>query len=285
MQVFVGDPGVDDAVALAVLAAQGVDLSLVVATAGNVDVGVAAEVASRVVQALETRWPVQVARRSRLVERPPREGREVKVHGDDGLGGQVHHLPAADDPPDLDAALLRGADLFACGPLTAVAEAIDAGHTPERICWMGGGLEAGNTTERAEFNAWCDPAAVDRVLTSGVPLAIVPLDITRQVQLDDRDLERWTGSAVGLVLARAYEAMVSFGEAVPHDAVAAVAWLRPDLFEWREHRLRCPMATGEERGALRPGDGGPPSLVATTCDAVAIRELIVASVESLGRRL
>lgn len=283
MKVFIGDPGVDDAVALAVLAAASVDLDLVVATAGNVGVSAASTVASRLVQALGTGWEVQAARASRLLERPQRPGRDLKVHGDDGLGGEVHRLPPAPEPADLDDRALAGAEVFACGPLTAVAEAIEVGQRPARITWMGGGIEAGNTTAHAEFNAWCAPEAVDTVLVSRIPLTIVPLDVTRQVRLDREQLARWHGSTVGGILAAAYEEMIGRGDAVPHDAVAAVAWLHPGLFGWQEMTLRCETASGPSYGVLASTTAPDrlPSLVATECDVIDVTERIVAAVAAL----
>ena len=283
MTVFVGDPGVDDAVALALLAAEDVDLDLVVATAGNVGVAAASTVASRLVQALGTGWEVQAARASRLLERPQRPGRDLKVHGEDGLGGQVDRLPPAPVPSELDGRALAGAEVFACGPLTAVAEAIEIGQHPARITWMGGGIEGGNTSAHAEFNAWCDPEAVDAVLASSIPLTIVPLDVTRRVRLDREHLARWRGSPVGGILAADYEAMIGRGDAVPHDAVAAVAWLHPALFGWQEMALRCATTAGPTRGMLAAttASGRVPSLVATECDVAAVTEWIVGAVATL----
>lgn len=285
MVVFVGDPGVDDAVALGVLACHGVDLELVVATAGNVDVEPAATVAARLVAALALTGPVQAARQSALVRRPEREGRDLTVHGSDGLGGQVDRLPAAPVAGDLQPALLHHADVFACGPLTAVAEAMDAGAMPTRVTWMGGGLQRGNTTAHAEFNAWCDPAAVDRVLCSGVPVDVVPLDVTTQVHLGSNDLARWRGtSLVGTVLADAYDAMIGRGDPVPHDAVAAVAWLQPELFDWSAQPLRCDTSSTPTRGALVTGEAGSSDEVvraATGVDASAVRDVIVRAIAAL----
>jgi inosine-uridine nucleoside N-ribohydrolase len=283
MVVFVGDPGVDDAVAIGVLAEHGVDLELVVATAGNVDVEPAATVAARLAGALGLRCPVRAARGSRLVRRPHREGRDLKVHGDDGLGGQVDRLPSAPEAADLRHDGLAGAEVFACGPLTVVAEALDAGTVPTRITWMGGGLEGGNTTVAAEFNAWCDPEAVDQVLTSGVPVDVVPLDVTTRVHLGAVDLDRWRGSLVGSVLADAYGAMIGRGEPVPHDAVAAVAWLQPELFEWSSRPLRCDTTGTATRGALLSGDPSATSAtrVAVDLDVAEVHRRIVDAIAAL----
>jgi purine nucleosidase len=49
---------------------------------------------------------------------------------------------------------------------------------------MGGSAGApGNTTPVSEFNFWCDPEAAKAVFTSGLPINMVGLDVTRQMFL------------------------------------------------------------------------------------------------------
>lgn len=284
--VFVADPGVDDALALGVLVAHDLAPSLVVATAGNVDVDVAAAVASRLVVALGLRCPVQAGRQLSLTRRPHPPGQDHAVHGDDGFGGRLDDLPLASEPDDFDPTALHGVDVFASGPLTAVAAALDAGAEPERVLWMGGGICGGNITAAAEYNAWCDPAAADRVLTSGVPIQVVPLEVTTQVRLDHDDMARWsTASASGALLSGACTTMLERGEAVPHDAVAAVAWFAPELFDWEPRHVRCESTGEHTRGALvvdrRPRAEDGPIRVAVDVDDVAVRRAIVDAIASL----
>jgi ribosylpyrimidine nucleosidase len=46
---------------------------------------------------------------------------------------------------------------------------------------MGGSYQNGNVTPAAEFNIHCDPEAAYVVFTSGVPITMVGLDVTRKV--------------------------------------------------------------------------------------------------------
>ena len=46
---------------------------------------------------------------------------------------------------------------------------------------MGGSLTFGNVTPAAEFNIWCDPDAAHVVFTSGIPIQMIGLNVTRQV--------------------------------------------------------------------------------------------------------
>lgn len=307
MTALVCDPGVDDAIALAVLAGSGAPPRLVVASAGNVDVDTAAEVAARMVAALALPSRVEAARGLRIPPRLHGPGEEP-FHGSDGLGGQLASLPVAPTPSDHDPAALADAAVLATGPLTAVSAAIEAGHPPSRVLWMGGAVRAGNATATAEFNAWCDPVAARVLFASGIPTSVVPVDITRQVRLDDRDLARWRAAGpVAAVLADAFAAMTSRGERTPHDAVAAVAWLHPELFTWEPHRIRCDTGTERLRGTLlvepfessgnpgnpgNPGDPGdtgeqaeaaqPPVQLATTVDVAAVHDAIVEAVAAAG---
>lgn len=43
----------------------------------------------------------------------------------------------------------------------------------------------------SEWNIWVDPVAADEVFTSGLPLHLIPLDATRQVQWTQSDLNAW----------------------------------------------------------------------------------------------
>jgi inosine-uridine nucleoside N-ribohydrolase len=286
MPVFIGDPGVDDAIALGVLASQGAPLPLVVATGGNVDVDAAAVVAAGVAATLGLDVPVQAARTLGLTVRPPAEGEEEPPHGADGFGGHAGALPTGRPAADFTPAALRGADVFASGPLSAVAAALEDSAVPRRVLWMGGAICGGSFTAAAEFNAWCDPVAADRVLSSGVPVDVVPLEATTPVRLDQGDLRRWAGASPSArVLAAAAGARLARGAAVPHDAVAAVAWLAPELFEWEARTVRCEPAGRHTRGALVVDRRGPPggtsTRVAVDVDAAAVRRLIVDSIAAL----
>lgn len=94
--------------------------------------------------------------------------------------------------------------LFAIGPLTNIAVAIQQ-HPGivdriERIVIMGGALNVpGNITlpgfrrvenHTAEWNIYCDPYAAGLVFASGVPITLVPLDVTNTVPMTRDFYER-----------------------------------------------------------------------------------------------
>jgi len=79
--------------------------------------------------------------------------------------------------------------ILALGPLTNIAYLVQrspgAAQRLAGIIAMGGAVrDRGNVTPFAEFNIAADPEAAAVVLRSGVPLTLVPLDVTRQVAAD-----------------------------------------------------------------------------------------------------
>ncbi|WP_423826093.1 nucleoside hydrolase, partial [Serratia marcescens] len=124
------------------------------------------------------------------------------VHGKTGMGNT--HLPTPTLKPDprgaveLIADLLRASaqpiTLVVTGPMTNIALLL-AQHAElksriERIVFMGGGMNAGNTTPVAEFNIFVDPEAAEMVLKSGVPLTMAGLNVTHQALVLPQDIER-----------------------------------------------------------------------------------------------
>lgn len=91
------------------------------------------------------------------------------------------------------------------GPCTTLAHVLDVlGNDAQRfikqVIIMGGALDApGNTgpinskTNKpyAEFNFYCDPYAVKRVFDSGLPITLVPWDLTERIVLTYGELSLW----------------------------------------------------------------------------------------------
>ena len=143
-------------------------------------------------------------------------------------------------------------------------------------------------TPVAEFNAWLDPEACDRVLSSGVPLFMVPLDVTLQVPLAPQDLDAM--DELGQVAALAARACSHFhnqgGRMFPHDAVAAVAHLNPELFLWEDRWVRCELDGQWTRGMTvvdRRANGESGSVrVAVDVNRTAVKDKIFEGLSSLG---
>lgn len=183
------DPGVDDAIAL-LLAFLSPQLQVlgVTTVAGNVPLETTQGNARRV-RDLAGRLDVPVfAGCPRPLVRSPVFAE--RVHGTDGLGGVPLPPPQGTLAPGhavtfLLQTLLQAREpvtLAMLGPLTNLAVAlIQEPRIAKRIrevVIMGGAIGAGNVTSSAEFNIYADPHAAHVVLTSGIPLTLVPLDMT-----------------------------------------------------------------------------------------------------------
>jgi purine nucleosidase len=138
--------------------------------------------------------------------------------------------------------------LVPIGPLTNIATAFarapDIVSRVGRIVMMGGAyFEVGNITPAAEFNIYVDPEAAQAVFSSGVPLVVMPLDVTHKALVTRARTEAFR--AMGTHVGRAVAGWTDFFErfdkekygsagAPLHDP-CAIAWLiRPDLFAGRE---------------------------------------------------
>jgi inosine-uridine nucleoside N-ribohydrolase len=291
------DPGVDDAVALAVAAGRpDLDVTAVVAGAGNVDAATAWRNAAGVAVLAGLDVPVTMGSPTAVTGAPIH--RAGTSHGADGLAGLAGRLPDVPprrrDPGSPGGPGGRGrppppgahGQVLATGPLTDVALALRAGRTVGRVVWLGGSLVGARGTgrEEAEFNAAADPAAVGDVLSDVPDVRIVPVDVSGRVVLSAGDRVRW---AVGPPLARFCAQLVTARHGPRggplHDPVAVVAAVAPDLFGWEPVRLRCLTDRAGPPGILVADRRAPrPSLMAVDVDAAAVADAIVTAVLGTG---
>ena len=250
------DPGQDDAVAiLLALASPELEVMAVVAVAGNVPLHHTRNNALKVVE-LANRADVPVYAGSvRPMVRPLVTAEHV--HGKTGLDGAVLPEPSVriQDQHGVDylVDILRAeppgtVTLCTLGPLTDVALALvkapDIVSRVREIVMMGGAyFEVGNITPAAEFNVYVDPEAADVVMTSGIPVTMLPLDVTHQVMNTPARLERLArlGNRCGETMA----ALLTFSEnfdrgkygwagAPLHDPNVIAYLLKPELYQGRE---------------------------------------------------
>ncbi|WP_439148836.1 nucleoside hydrolase [Sulfitobacter sp.] len=250
------DPGQDDAVAilLALASPEDIDVLGITCVAGNVPLDLTTRNA-RIVCELAGKTDVKIFAGC---DRPL--GRALvtaeHVHGKTGLDGP--DLPEPTMPlqdghaVDFIIDTLREhapgtVTLCPLGPLTNVATALqkapDIAKRIAKIVLMGGGyFEGGNITPVAEFNIYVDPQAADIVFKSGIPIVVMPLDVTHKalVTAPRNDAFRNIGSPVGIAVAQMTEFFERFDKekygsdgAPLHDPCVTAYLIRPDLFTGR----------------------------------------------------
>lgn len=278
------DPGIDDAVALA-LAARLSELQLIAVTTchGNTDVARATrnarEVAGRA--GIDVAITPGAAAPLRRAAHPARE-----THGDEGLGYWVpdHAAYAEPDHAAQTIAEAVGANhrptLICLGPLTNLAHALSMfDHVAQAlgpVFIMGGTIGVrGTQTRWSEFNWWADPEAVEVVLSAGLDVRLVPLDVTRRIVVPgdavralrdagrtDEDARFW-GDALGFYMDfhRGHEGLDG---CVVNDPLAVALAADPSLATWRDMRISVSVSDDERRGAIIADvDGGAEVRAAT----------------------
>ncbi|MFQ5623421.1 MAG: nucleoside hydrolase [Paracoccaceae bacterium] len=250
------DPGQDDAVAiLLALASPELEVLGVTAVAGNVPLPLTQKNARKVVElAGRTDVPVFAGASRPLVRKLVTA---ENVHGKTGLDGPDLPEPTmplqARHAVDFIVDTLRqrppgSVTLCALGPLTNIALALvrapDIAGRIERIVLMGGGFfEGGNTTPAAEFNVYVDPHAAKTVFASGVPITVLPLDVTHRALTTRVRIERFRGmgTPAGIATAELLDFFERFDEQKygteggPLHDPNVIAWLvKPEIYGGRE---------------------------------------------------
>lgn len=254
------DPGVDDAIALwLALASPELDVLGITVVAGNVALKDTVRNACKIVALSgKTDTPVFAGAPGPLVREqvygkyahigafsdelvPDSELRPQKEHAVDFLVRTLRQAAQDNDP----------VTVCAIGPMTNLALALgmhpDVARGIRHIVTMSCAFTAlGHRVPWAEFNVYADPHAAEKVFNSGVPLVIMPLDMTFQALIGADDIEaiRQDGGLPGASVAALLGAfdrsdLSRFGrEGGPvHDATT-IAWLlQPGLFSGQNARV------------------------------------------------
>jgi purine nucleosidase len=258
------DPGIDDAVAmlLALAAPEELEVLGIVAVAGNLPLAQTEHNARRVCE-LAGRADIPVyAGCARPMLRSLATAEEI--HGETSRDRLLLPEPTMALQPlhgvDFLIEALRGAKtnkitLCALGPLTNIAMALvkapEVAARIEELVIMGGAcFELGNVTPAAEFNIHVDPHAAAIVLDSGIPITMMPLDVTHQLLTTPsrlaalRALDNRCGQAVAALLAsfeRRRRSKFGTRASALHDPSVIAYLLNPALFQGREVNVAIEM--------------------------------------------
>ena len=295
------DPGIDDAVAiLLALSSPEFDVVGITTVAGNIGIKTVTRNAGRILAlAGRSEIPVIPGAAAPL----SRKGFDTAdIHGHDGLGGVTFPEQASEPLPGpactwiadlLDRHPEGTIDILALGPLTNIAmlvrERPRSARRIGRLIAMGGAVEErGNVGPRAEFNIAADPEAADIVFRAGLPLVLVPLDVTRRVRATKADtaLLRESGTLAAKAsadLIDAYFQSTGSGESRPlHDPCVMLYAMRPDLFDLSPLALSVDVGHGEGAGALGIGEEGAMVSVAMTVQGQTALAVLIERLSGSG---
>ena len=264
------DPGQDDAVALLLaLASEELEILGITCVAGNVPLSLTSENARKILELTRyTEIPV-FAGADRPIKRTLVTAEHV--HGKTGIDGPVLEKPKIKLQSKeaiefiIETILSYPKDeitLCTLGPLTNIGLAFQ--REPriktliKEIIMMGGGFfEGGNITPAAEFNIYVDPEAAAEVLVSGIPITMLPLDVTHKALTSRSRIEsfRKIGNKAGIATAEMLDFFERFdvekygSEGGPlHDPNVIVYLLRPEFYEGKYVNVEIELVSDLTRG-------------------------------------
>ena len=301
------DPGQDDAAAIMLaLGSPELEILGITTVAGNVPLA-RTSTNARIILEFCSRPEVKVfAGADRPIARPLVTAEHV--HGKTGLDGPELHEPKmplqAQHAVDFIVETLRrepagSVTLCTLGPLTNIALALEkapdiAGRVRELVMMGGGFFEGGNITPAAEFNIYVDPEAAAAVFGSGIPIVMMPLDVTHKVLTLKSRVARLRD--IGNRPALALVAMLEFFERFDvekygsdggplHDPTVIAYLLKPELFSGRDCNVEIETASPLTAGMTvvdwwRVTDRKPNARVVKDVDADGFFALLT---ERIGR--
>lgn len=260
------DPGHDDALAILLAAASpAVRLEAITTVAGNQSLEKVTLNARRVCGVAGIRSVPIVAGCDRPLERALTVA--AQIHGESGLDGPTWD----DDSVPLDGrqaadvivelGMGGGLTVIATGPLTNVATALRReprlASRLERVVVMGGAIGLGNWTPSAEFNIYADPEAAAEIVAAGMPLTLVPLEVTHHAVATPERMEQVR--SLDSRVARMTEALIAYFEATyrnvfgfphppVHDPCAVAAVIDPGTVKTRRMHVAIETASDLTRG-------------------------------------
>ena len=264
------DPGQDDAVALLLaLASKELEILGITCVAGNVPLSLTSENARKILELTRyTEIPV-FAGADRPIKRTLVTAEHV--HGKTGIDGPVLEKPKIKLQSKeaiefiIETILSYPKDeitLCTLGPLTNIGLAFQ--REPriktliKEIIMMGGGFfEGGNITPAAEFNIYVDPEAAAEVLDSGIPITMLPLDVTHKALTSRSRIEsfRKIGNKAGIATAEMLDFFERFdvekygSEGGPlHDPNVITYLLRPEFYEGKYVNVEIELGSDLTRG-------------------------------------
>jgi len=304
------DPGIDDAFTfLLALASPEIQLEALTTTQGNVTVEKATHNALAILE-LGRASQIPVAQGSVLPLVQPLRA-SADVHGESGIGDARLPEPSARPVPGhaVDFLIKRvlaaphEISIFPIGPLTNIAMAIRKeprfADAVRELVIMGGAIqEGGNMTALAEFNIYVDPHAAHIVFHSGIPITLIPLDVThkcllKQEHVDrlmkiDSPVTRFIRDAISVYIRTSLE--LGHEGCALHDPLTLATILAPQLLTLKKYYVDVDISGGISMGKtladiLNVTKKQPNLSVAMDVRGTEFIELFLQRMESLSQRI
>ncbi len=274
---------VDDAMTLVQLIGGGMSQSMTITTVYG-DSSLRARIAARYCRLSGVKIATYAG------EQDPISGKAVWVSGLEGslhqdidsetfeASSAVDHLIQQANQSNSDLVIL------AIGPLTNIAAAClrdPAFASKVKHLYVMGGRFAEGTVEH---NFVSDAAAADIVFRAGFNATVVGLEATLRIKMPAELIERVNASGdAGLALAKDIYQWWEFWKEtwnVPHDPIAALTFLKPELFTFSDLGTITVQTEGEGVGVstFTPGIGS--HRIVTDFDPVLVAEEIVLAIEA-----
>lgn len=240
------DPGHDDALALMVLVAAGVNLKAITTVAGNASIDDVTHNAFFLRNLLKRNdIPIYSGAAKPFIY----ELKKAVVHGENGLTGIDTSQTGFTLTNNAVENICKLADEFAgeliiiaIGPLTNIAYALQKDPTIEKkikeLIIMGGAIKVcGNMNRVAEFNFYVDPHAADIIMKSTIKKTLIPLDVCNKTALLFSDFNKLKGTSFYEPIISMMKHFISGIEqeeglkgAIVYDALAAYYLLNPAAY-------------------------------------------------------
>ncbi|WP_195576304.1 ribonucleoside hydrolase RihC [Paenibacillus sp. 1001270B_150601_E10] len=240
------DPGIDDAVALAIaLYSEELDVKLITTIAGNVGVDKVTNNALKLLKFFNKNVPVAIGANEPLLVAFEDAS---NVHGQSGMDGFEFEEPTEELLLSEHAvnAMRRTimessvpVTLVPIGPLTNIAMLLkmypEVKGNIQEIVLMGGSASRGNKGVMSEFNIATDPEAAKIVFASGVPIAMAGLDVGWKALVFPEDCEMLkdmnkTGNMIHSLFQHYRGGSMKTGLKM-YDSCAIAYLLKPEMFD------------------------------------------------------
>lgn len=258
------DPGIDDAVALAIaLFNEQLDVRMITTVHGNVSLEKVTYNALRLMKFYDKKVPI-----AKGADRPLIADiiDASDIHGETGMDGYNFEEPDNELLLDKHAVNAMYDEIMSSnekitivpiGPLTNIALLLrlypEVKEKVEEIILMGGSTTRGNASVMAEFNIYADPEAAKIVFSSGLPIVMAGMDVGQNALVYPEDSAQLkdmnhTGNMF-YHLFKKYRGG-SFNQGLKmYDSCAIAYLLEPDLFETADTFVDIELQGKYTRGA------------------------------------